>query len=423
MLDKSLIEDTTIGALMSTNSTTDIEEKYAGFKPNMSLAVLRRSELITEWLGSYSKATRLTYLSHWNILCDKSGKSTEELYKLDDKEFKRTVKAALGALVVQGKTFTAKNVLTAAKSFAAHFEKNIKFAHSERIRTGRKKNQEGLKSYDIYAVAEAASGVSNPRNPRNKALIKTDWIAGLRENAILKLRCGAVLDYKEEDCPIPLKVGNEFQTIGENGLWCIDDKLSGYGVDYYYTFIAKEALVDIQDWLHWRKANIGSYEAKDFLFCRVKAEEHGRPLDINQPPTPQTVWATFKSALDTIGIDRTKTTFHKLRNSFKSTLIKAEVEEEVREVLMGHAPTGSKKNYFDGHDVDMIRTQYAKADWSRVGSNRIDRIEKENQDLRGLVMDMQGKMINIQSSTAQIETLAKILPQLYPQLFAGKGKA
>lgn len=95
------------------------------------------------------------------------------------------------------------------------------------------------------------------------------------------------------------------------------------------------------------------------------------------------VWWMFKNALKNVGINRENMTFHKLRASFKSIMIAADCDEEVREVLMGHAPPGSQKNYFEFHYVEMALKEYKKADWSRAGTHRLDKLEQDNKELRG----------------------------------------
>jgi integrase len=383
-------------------------DKDGRYMPKQALVNLRNDSIVEDWLKDYPKSTADNYLSNFNTFLVESAKTPKEVHAMNAAELKRKIKSVCGSLVQQRRQYTAKNVMLALSSFAAHYDKHVKFSYGERIRVGKIKNEYILKPHEIYALAEIAAGTSVPQNPRNKALIKTDWVTALRKNAIRSLRWGAVLEYSEADCPIPLKVGNEFQTIG-NGLWCIDDKLSGYGVDYYYTFIAKEGFLDILEWQQWLKKNGRDVQKNKYIFSQIHNDD---------PMPPTELWYIYKNNLDKIGIDKQQSTFHKLRDAFKSIMIKAEVDEEVREVMMGHVPKGSMKNYFDYHDVEMVRKQYMKADWTRTGLHRIDRIEKENMQLLTTVIELQKQVAELkrtQTNQALWQSIAELQYALLQQ--------
>ena len=373
--EKSFMEDISIKELMATQNLRDPDTGV--FVGNMQCSHLRNDPIVQDWLALYPPGTQNLYRSTFNIFLNVSGVTTEDLVAMETPKLKAPTKSVMGSLLNGGRVSAAKRVMNVMKSFGNHYDKYMRFAYNEKVRVGRIKNQIPPKPDQVYKIAAAAAARSQPASPRNKAMVLFDWVTALRSNAICFARCGAVMGYSENDCPIPLKVGNKFQKVGGD-LWVTDTKLSGYGVDYYYTFIAKEGFLPTMEWLKWREQHLGSYKESDYLFCVTTGGGLGAHTErIGGKISPRANWEWFKEALPYAGIAKESMTFHKLRASFKSVIIGAGVDEEVREVMMGHAPEGSAKNYFDFNDVEMARKKYKMADWTMTGTARLDKLEQD----------------------------------------------
>lgn len=139
----------------------------------------------------------------------------------------------------------------------------------------------------------------------------------------------------------------------------------------------------VTDWLGWLKKNRGAPEKKDYLFSQYHKMHPGQyQMD------DSCVYLNFKAAVKHANV-KGDTTFHKLRDAFKSVMIWAEVDEEVREVMMGHKPTRSKGNYFDNHDLEMVRNWYVRADWSKERKSRITQLENKVNQHEATILTMQ----------------------------------
>lgn len=397
--------DITVGDIMQT--TADRERTDQGlFVPKQRLATLRHNNIVADWLKSYKAGTQNSYLTAMDeLLADlqTTPQDLVDLLNLSPPDFKHQVKRVIGDMLADDRMYAAKNLSKMAISFASHNDTPIKFSHGEHVRVSVIKTEYVLRPEEVYDVADVATGISNPRSPRNKALIKTDWVTALRRNALSSLRCGAIEGYSESDCPIPLRVGNEKQEIGVGKLWCIDRKISSYGVKFFYTFIAKEAFLDIQEWLAYRKKTIGPYDPKDYLFGTTWYN-HRETSAIGNPLAGNYIWTIYNHALRAVGIDTRTTTFHKLRDAWKSVMIRAEADPEVREAMMAHKMPGSGGFYFDHHDVEMALAEYVKADWGRAGNHKLNRLEQrvDNIEKTNAVVAQQAQTISIMQAQMDI---------------------
>jgi Phage integrase family. len=91
----------------------------------------------------------------------------------------------------------------------------------------------------------------------------------------------------------------------------------------------------IGDYLEWRKRIYGSIEDNEPLFAKLGSYAY-KQFSISGVE----LWRIFKQGLKATNIDPTACTFHALRRSFKKVCIRAGVDYEAREAMMGHKITG-----------------------------------------------------------------------------------
>lgn len=374
----------TLGKALDMAQQSIETERYRGKfakNPNSQFAKILRDPVLRDWLENYDKGTREGYGYTMSDMLEFAEITSEALRTSTPEEVKRIAKNFMAYKIEQGRPGAVPNIYKATKSFCEHYDIAAKFKRGDRIRVGMVKTEHVPLPREVWALAEAASAKSQPYSPRNKAVILTAWTACFRENAVCKLREGALAGYSESDCPIPVRVGNEFQKIGSE-LWCTDDKISGYGLDYFYTFIPKVAFLAIREYQDWLR-KIGKYDSdpKAYLF---KPERASRRQGLSE----NSCWSMFHQAMPVVGIKPCTCNFHKLRDAWKSVMITAQVDSEVREAIMAHKEKGSGGNYFAYHDLEMIRKEYAKADWSRTSSHKLDKLQEENMELRLRITEM-----------------------------------
>ena len=178
---------------------------------------------------------------------------------------------------------------------------------------------------------------------------------------------GPDLLYPTVRVPVYLKITNQ-----------MDTKLSGYGLDYYYTFLQREAAEALRDYIDWREKNIGEMKDRDLLFGPA------RRFAKNKHTEPDRILALVKAAARSIGLDPKSVWTHTLRKSFRKVLnATPDLDEDTKEALMGHSLPGSRGNYFDIHDLDEIASKYSKANFGpETGNGRLRVVEGELGTLR-----------------------------------------
>jgi hypothetical protein len=245
---------------------------------------------------------------------------------------------------------------------------------------------------------------SRPANPRNKAIVLFGFMTGMRRNAVQSALCGMVKGYSEEDCPIPIQVHSEdfLPLLGHNNkVWATDDKLKSNNYDFIFTFLDKEGFLAIQDYLEWRKRIYGSIEDDEPLFAKLGSYAY-KQLGLSGVE----LWRIFKQGLRTTSINPTSCSFHSLRRAFKKVCIKGGVDYEAREAMMGHKVPGSAKSYWDNHDLEMVRKEYLKCDWSSTGTHQVSRIQKELEEMKMQNMVLTEKVMMLEK--AFNESLAEV---------------
>jgi regulator of replication initiation timing len=185
-----------------------------------------------------------------------------------------------------------------------------------------------------------------------------------------------------------------------------DSKISSYGVGYYVTFLNVEAGEALREYLLQRMRpktiHIGRGEYtpggrreylseteqlvpkdEDYVFVTEGTVSRGRKLSqvsirdivkraaVKAAIEPETIWP------------------HCFRKGFRKTLYAAGLADDMAEALMGHKLPGSRGNYFDYHDDDMIAKQYLMADFGRTTSSRIVRTE-------GAIASLQKRLLEVQ---------------------------
>ncbi|GEM_PF-6834717 len=366
---------------------------------------IERIQEVKDFLDSYPKNTRRAYRTILTEFLVYSELNMQELLTLDDHEIKSTIKAAC-ARKRETAPAQAWRFFVCLNSFFDYHDRRLHWKRNEKIRNVVVKARYTPSSDEVWRIAESSMRGSRPTNPRNKAIILFGFMTGMRRNAIQSSLCGMMKGYSEGDCPISIQVHSEnfLPLLGHNKkVWAIDDKLKSNNYDYIYTFLDKEGFLAIQDYFRWRKRIYGSIEDKEPLFAKLGSYAY-KQFGVSGVE----LWRIFKHGLRTTNIDPKTCSLHSLRRAFKKVCIKAGVDYEAREAMMGHKVPGSASSYWDTHDPEIVRKEYLKCDWSGTGIHHVARIENQLEEMRMENMVLAEKLKRLEKASDIEERLARL---------------
>ena len=252
------------------------------------------------------------------------------------------------------------------------------------------------KAEEVYRMIDSFPKRNSSQQLRGKALIMCHWQSGVRSTCLTDWRVGMFRDkLTPEAAPLPIKVVSKRQK--NDWTVAVDTKLSGYGIGYYYTFIGKEAIQALRDYLEERKKNGWQPRDEDHVFVTEGTVKHAK----GKPVTARHLLSNVKTAAHQIGLDPSTVWAHLLRKSFRNVLRRAGLEEDVCEALMGHTLPNSQGSYFDSADMEQARDEYERAGpyFSRVDHKKVEQLEEEIpkrdmeiQSLKKQVEKLQGQV-------------------------------
>lgn len=354
---------------------------------------------------NYAPKTRKNYKQAMGDFLEFTDIDAKNLLALDITEIKRLIKryVANKATTSPGSAFVGFYCMN---SFFEYHRKKMTWQRRERLRHRPIKVKYTPTNAEVWKIAEGSAAGSNPRGPLNKAIVLFGFVTGLRSNAIRTARRGLLSRYTENDCPIPIKIwsDNNMDQFGKNAVWAIDDKLKQYNYDYIYTFVASDGFVAWKEYDDWRKRTFGAQDDNAPLF--------GTPMTNNALDHAR-LWRIFKLGVKKTAINPTTCSIHALRRSFKKVCVKAGVDFEAREAMMGHKIPGSAANYWDNHDPNLVAKEYMKCDWSGKGThqldliqNELDGLKEENVVLRKILAKMQASnTLSVEERLARLEKM------------------
>ena len=116
------------------------------------------------------------------------------------------------------------------------------------------------KREDVYRMVDSFPRRNTEQQLRGKALILCQFQSGVRSSCLCDFRYGMFRDkLNPENAPLPLKIVSKRK--GDNWSVAVDTKLSSYGLSYYYTFMGREAIQALTEYLEQRKKH--GWQPKD----------------------------------------------------------------------------------------------------------------------------------------------------------------
>jgi len=252
---------------------------------------------------------------------------------------------------------------------------------------------------EVYQIIDMSPSL------RDKAMFLTLFQSGIRANALLRLKYGHVREQLEKGTdPLHLQITDE-----------LDTKLRGYDLPFYDAFLGAEAVDALK------------------RYCQMAHKTSTDDTRLFKLKATTSIWTNFKRCIQRAGFDRKTMWVHSLRKSYMAQLRKANLQDEVCQVLMGHRLRGSRENYMNRNDaVEQLREAYGKADFSREGKTtesrqdaelmRLDfKVADKDEEIRRLneEVKMMGKRVfDAEGIGLQMQAMAERLEELENELKA-----
>lgn len=278
------------------------------------------------------------------------------------------------------------------------------------------------KAEEVYRMVDSFPRQHVGQQLRGKALILCQWQSGVRSSCLCDWRYGMFHDKLiVEAAPLLIKVVSKRQK--NDWTVAVDTKLSGYGLGYYYTFLGKEAILALRDYLEERKRNGWQPRDEDHVFVTEGTVRQMR----GKPVAARHLLNNVKTAAHQVGLDPSSMWAHLLRKSFRNVLRRAGLEEDVCEALMGHTLPNSQGSYFDTADMEQAKDEYERAGpyFSRVDHKKVEQLEEEIpkrdmeiQSLKNQIAKMQDQIDMMMQGL--VEKDKQYFERRYPRLRAGR---
>jgi integrase len=331
---------------------------------------------------TFTPTSKAGYLYQFKHFLDLNSLTPEEVLNLNDKEIQAAVMKAVAHKQAEKSYAAARRMFYVTRRFLELNGRDLIFNKTQRKlllkREPKKISRERVPTREeIYRMADSFPDKGPIQKARGKAVVLCLWQSGVRSNCLCSWTYGI---FKNQLYPEPKTIASiKVVANREPGFYevAVDTKLSSYSINYYYTFLAKEGIEALRDYIEERKREGWIPQDSDPVFATygtVKAN-NGKPL------TPQHVITIVKNAAHQVGIPRESTWTHLLRKAFRKTLYASGVDPDVAEALMGHKLGSSKTSYFDYHDVEFAKKEYAKGNWMRISIAKFEALEEKITEL------------------------------------------
>ena len=101
---------------------------------------------------------------------------------------------------------------------------------------------------------------------------------------------------------------------------------------------------------------------------------------------------------------------HSLRKAFRKIVRQADVDDDDKEMMMGHVLKGSRQSYFDNKDLEVILAAYQKCNFSReIPKSEVNKLRMQLEAEQSRSASFEGR---VNSLEVQLESLTKALKEL-----------
>ena len=279
---------------------------------------LLKFKVVRDWIDGYTapNTRRQKLYQLEKVMAAAKIADPADLLKLSDLDAKNLIKRVSQFYLQQGKGSWARQTWITMRGFYEAHDREIKFKRQEKVRAPSRKKVSleniPLKP-EVYRMADVANSL------RNKTLVLCGFQSGVRPGCLVNWTFGMVEKqlFPEIKLPVQLKI-----TTRE------DSKLSGYGLDYYVTFLSQEAAEALKDYIEERRRVGWAPKKGDYLFPPEASVSKRDNLSIGG------LWVVVKDCAENAGLKAEGVWPHLLRKSFKKVLnATPELDEDFKEAV------------------------------------------------------------------------------------------
>jgi len=286
--------------------------------------------------------------------CKFAGMDPDGLISLSRDEASKLLQSYVDDLAAKGYSVRTVNVVLAyLKTFfrvnGFKGERELEVERYHQPSRYRKKPEYVPTPEEIWAMAYASGSL------RNRAMILALYTSGLRNSTLRALLYG---DVKEE-----LEAGLDIIRVPVYPDMKKVDPGACKGNISYYSFLSREAVQALREYLEERRRKYGGIGEDEPLFIststNVPPEKRRRT-----PVKRRSLTELVKRAARKAGIERWRDVYpHCLRKAFESALRNSGLDPKDQEFLMGHILPGSQDAYYDHTKVESLRKKYAQVNF------------------------------------------------------------
>jgi integrase len=224
-------------------------------------------------------------------------------------------------------------------------EKELKVERYHQPTRYRKRQEYIPTPEEIYRMAYSSG------SKRNRAMVLVQYTSGLRNSTLRAIKVGDVIAELEAGFDsVRILVYSEMKDL-------VADACKGRIP--YYSFISRETIDALRDYLDERKERYGSLLREEPLFC-ADSPNYDPQLSRKTPVKKRTLTEMVKRAARKASIERWKDVSpHCLRKAFESSLRNNRLDVKDQEFLMGHIMPGRQDAYYDRSKIETLRKKYS----------------------------------------------------------------
>jgi integrase len=319
-----------------------------------SYAELLKQPAVASWVRRYHEGeSQESYARALERILDSARLTVDQFLALSPDEAKKIVFSIADDEKKRGKHAQARKTVIAAKGFLEANKKPFELDRLDKKRyysIPRKKVIDEIipNKEQVYKMAEAS--LSLKAGLRNHAMILCLFQSGARPGCLCRWTYRLIRDQLYPEVKVPVKLVITSET---------DTKLQSYRLDYYVTFLQRDAAEALKSYLDSRIGQGVRFKDENPVFVTESTASRGEPL------STANIWEVIKQVAPAAGIDSRGMWSRLLRKSFRKVLNQSDMDEDTKEAIMGHKLPGSRGNYFDSHDHDEIAGKYMRCQFDR----------------------------------------------------------
>jgi len=340
---------------------------------------------VEAWLRDRPDNTRRIFARELKTFCDELAISPEEWRNLD-KFVARDMAWKFVSTKVKSNPSVAMTVMAALKSFyrnkngeALPFDSERGGKHYFHMVSKKAALEHIPNKTETYQIIDMASSL------RDKAIMHFLFASGCRVNVVQHLKLKDVEDQLDKDT-IALKITGE-----------LDHKLRSRDIPFYYTFLNGEGVATL----------------KRYVALAHKERKLDAPLfsTSGQEAISQSyVLRIVKNCCRKAGLDPKTIWTHSLRKAFRKIVRQADIDDDDKEMMMGHVLKGSRQSYFDNKDLEVILAAYQKCNFSReIPKSEVTKLRAQLEAEQSRSASFEGRVNNLE---VQLASLTKALKEL-----------